>query len=60
MARAQGCIGIGPVDDPRGLLPALNGAVAAVRAGKVCVVDVHVATGYDPSAASGILQRAPG
>jgi thiamine pyrophosphate-dependent acetolactate synthase large subunit-like protein len=60
MARAQGCIGIGPVDDPRGLLPALNGAVAAVRAGKVCVVDVHVATGYDPGAATGILQRAPG
>jgi hypothetical protein len=48
------------VDDPRGLLPALNEAVAAVRAGKVCVVDVHVATGYDPGAATGILQRAPG
>jgi thiamine pyrophosphate-dependent acetolactate synthase large subunit-like protein len=60
MARAQGCIGIGPVDDPRRLLPALNEAVAAVRAGKVCVVDVHVAAGYDPGAASGILQRAPG
>ena len=60
MARAQGCIGIGPVDDPSRLLPALNEAVAAVRAGKVCVVDVHVAAGYDPGAASGILQRAPG
>ena len=60
MARAQGCIGIGPVEDPRRLLPALNEAVAAVRAGKVCVVDVHVAAGYDPGATSGILQRAPG
>ncbi len=60
MARAQGCVGIGPVDDPRRLLPALNEAVAAVRAGKVCVVDVHVAAGYDPGAATGILQRAPG
>jgi thiamine pyrophosphate-dependent acetolactate synthase large subunit-like protein len=60
MARAQGCIGIGPVDDPRRLLPALNEAVAAVRAGKVCVVDVRVAAGYDPGAATGILQRAPG
>jgi thiamine pyrophosphate-dependent acetolactate synthase large subunit-like protein len=60
MARAQGCIGIGPVHDPRRLLPALNEAVAAVRAGKVCVVDVHVAAGYDPGATSGILQRAPG
>ncbi len=57
MARAQGCIGIGPVDDPRRLLPALNEAVAAVRAGKVCVVDVHVAVGYDPGAASGIMTQ---
>jgi thiamine pyrophosphate-dependent acetolactate synthase large subunit-like protein len=57
MARAQGCVGIGPVDDPRRLLPALNEAVAAVRAGKVCVVDVHVAAGYDPGAASGIMQH---
>jgi thiamine pyrophosphate-dependent acetolactate synthase large subunit-like protein len=56
MARAQGCIGIGPVDDPRRLLPALNEAVAAVRAGKACVVDVHVAAGYDAGAASGIMQ----
>ena len=58
MARAQGCVGIGPVGDPRRLLPALNEAVAAVRAGKVCVVDVHVAVGYDPGAASGIMQQA--
>ena len=56
MARAQGCAGIGPVEDPRRLLPALHDAVAAVRAGKVCVVDVHVAAGYDPGAASGIVQ----
>jgi thiamine pyrophosphate-dependent acetolactate synthase large subunit-like protein len=60
MARAQGCIGIGPVDDPRRLRSALAEAVAAVRAGKVSVVDVHVAAGYDPGAASGILQRQPG
>jgi thiamine pyrophosphate-dependent acetolactate synthase large subunit-like protein len=58
MARAQGCIGIGPIDDPRRLLTALNEAVAAVRAGKVCVVDVRVAAGYDPGAASGIMQPA--
>src|SRR5260370_25844787 len=58
MARAQGCIGIGPVDDPRRLLPAFNHAAATVRAGKVFVVDVHVAAGYDPGAASGIMQRA--
>ncbi len=57
MARAQGCVGIGPVDDPRRLVAALNEAVAAVRAGKVCVVDVHVAAGYDPGAASGIMHH---
>jgi thiamine pyrophosphate-dependent acetolactate synthase large subunit-like protein len=56
MARAQGCVGIGPVDDPRQLVSALKEAVAAVRAGKVCVVDAHVAAGYDPGAATGILQ----
>ena len=60
MACAQGCIGIGPVDDPRRLLPALTEAVATVRAGKVCVVDVHVAGGYDPGAASGIMQSSGG
>jgi thiamine pyrophosphate-dependent acetolactate synthase large subunit-like protein len=59
MARAQGCVGIGPVEDPRRLVPVLNEAVAAVRSGKVCVVDVHVAVGYDPGAATGILQGAP-
>jgi thiamine pyrophosphate-dependent acetolactate synthase large subunit-like protein len=59
MARAQGCVGIGPVDDPRRLVSALSGDVAAVRAGKVCVVDIRVAVGYDPGAAAGIMQRAP-
>jgi thiamine pyrophosphate-dependent acetolactate synthase large subunit-like protein len=58
MARAQGCVGIGPVEDPRRLLSALGEAVAAVRAGQVCVVDVHVAAGYDPGAATGIMQSA--
>jgi len=60
MARAQGCAGIGPIDDPRRLVAALTEAVAAVRAGKVCVVDVRVAAGYDPGAASGIMQRSSG
>jgi thiamine pyrophosphate-dependent acetolactate synthase large subunit-like protein len=60
MARAQGCVGIGPLKDPRRLVSALGEAVAAVRAGKVCVVDVHVAVGYDPGATTGILQRTPG
>src|SRR5215813_8517540 len=59
MARAQGCTGIGPVEDPKHLAAAMAEAVAAVRAGKVCVVDVRVATGYAADATAAILQRSP-
>ena len=59
LARGQGCLGIGPVEDPKKLVAALTEAVAAVRAGKVCVVDVRVAVGYDPGGAAGIMQPAP-
>jgi hypothetical protein len=40
----------------RKLVPALREAVAAVRAGKVCVVDVRVAPGYSPGATAAIMQ----
>ena len=60
MARGQGCTGIGPVEDPRKLVPALREAVAAVRAGRVCVVDVRVAPGYSAGATAAIMQRATG
>ena len=60
MARGQGCTGIGPVEDPRKLVPAMREAVAAVRAGKVCVVDVRVAPGYSAGATAAIMQRTPG
>ena len=60
MARGQGCTGIGPVEDPRRLVPALREAVAAVRAGKVCVVDVRVAPGYSEGATAAILRHTPG
>ncbi len=59
MARGQGCTGIGPVEDPRQLVAAIHEAVAAVRAGKVCVVDVRVAIGYAADATAAILQRTP-
>jgi thiamine pyrophosphate-dependent acetolactate synthase large subunit-like protein len=59
LARGQGCLGIGPVDDPKQLVAAVKDAVAAVRAGKVCVVDVRVAVGYDPAGAAGIMRRTP-
>jgi thiamine pyrophosphate-dependent acetolactate synthase large subunit-like protein len=60
MARGQGAVGIGPVEDPRKLVAAMREAVAAVRAGKVCVVDVRVAPGYSAGATAAILQRGPG
>jgi thiamine pyrophosphate-dependent acetolactate synthase large subunit-like protein len=60
MARGQGCTGIGPVENPSKLLPAMREAVAAVRAGKVCVVDVRVAPGYSAGATAAIMQRASG
>jgi thiamine pyrophosphate-dependent acetolactate synthase large subunit-like protein len=47
MARAQGAEGIGPVKDLNDLLPSIRKAVQAVKAGKVCVVDVRVVPGYD-------------
>jgi thiamine pyrophosphate-dependent acetolactate synthase large subunit-like protein len=59
MARGQGATGIGPVEDPRKLVSALREAVAAVRAGKVCVVDVRVAPGYSPGATAAIMQHTP-
>jgi thiamine pyrophosphate-dependent acetolactate synthase large subunit-like protein len=57
LARGQGCVGIGPVEDPKRLVAAIGEGVAAVRKGQVCVVDVRVAVGYDPSGAAGILRR---
>jgi thiamine pyrophosphate-dependent acetolactate synthase large subunit-like protein len=60
MARGQGCTGIGPVEDPKKLVAAIRDGVAAVRAGRVCVVDVRVATGYAADATAAILQRGAG
>lgn len=57
LARGQGCLGIGPVEDPKQLVGAVREAVAAVRAGRVAVVDVRVAVGYDPAGTAGIMRR---
>jgi thiamine pyrophosphate-dependent acetolactate synthase large subunit-like protein len=58
LARAQGCVGIGPVEAPRRLVAALKEGAAAVRAGQPCVVDVRVRAGYDPNTATAVT-RAP-
>src|SRR5688572_9766484 len=47
MARAQGAMGIGPVKEISELKSALERAIAHVKNGEVCVVDVRVVPGYD-------------
>ncbi|MDB5900310.1 MAG: hypothetical protein JWP41_3912 [Ramlibacter sp.] len=47
MARSMGCTGIGPVQELKDLLPAIEQGLQAVRRGEVALVDVRVPTGYD-------------
>jgi thiamine pyrophosphate-dependent acetolactate synthase large subunit-like protein len=47
MARSQGAAGIGPVKEARQLAAAIEQGLDTVRQGKVCLVDVHVAPGYE-------------
>ncbi len=47
IARAQGALGIGPVETPAALRPAVEQGLAHVRAGGLCVIDVRVQPGYD-------------
>jgi thiamine pyrophosphate-dependent acetolactate synthase large subunit-like protein len=52
MARAQGAVGIGPVKEISQLKSSLKEAIAHVKGGSVCVVDVRVMPGYDTPVAS--------
>ncbi len=54
IARAQGAVGIGPVQTLSELDGKLKEAIAAVDAGKVAVVDVRVAGGYDAGASANV------
>ncbi len=54
IARAQGAVGIGPVEKLSDLDAKLKEAIAAVDAGKVAVVDVRVAGGYDAGASANV------
>ena len=47
MARSQGAVGIGPIEKPEDLLPAIQQGIAAAREGKACVIDMRVLPGYD-------------
>jgi thiamine pyrophosphate-dependent acetolactate synthase large subunit-like protein len=50
MARSQGALGIGPIEKPDDVLPAIQQGIAAVREGKACVIDMRVLPGYDTRA----------
>jgi thiamine pyrophosphate-dependent acetolactate synthase large subunit-like protein len=51
MARAQGAVALGPVQEARDLHSVFRQAVASTRAGAVVVVEVHVAAEYDDAIA---------
>jgi thiamine pyrophosphate-dependent acetolactate synthase large subunit-like protein len=54
LARAQGAVGVGPGKKHADLEAALKEAIAAVDDGKVAVVDVRVAGGYDAGASANV------
>ena len=58
-ARAQGCVGFGPVSDAAALHTTFRDAIAAVEAGNVAVVDVRVLAGHTPAMASAVTRAAP-
>jgi len=49
LARAQGAVGFGPIEDASKLGATFADAIAAVEAGGVAVVDVRVEPGYTPA-----------
>jgi hypothetical protein len=60
MARAQGAMSIGPITDISALHIAITEGLDAVRNGKVCVLDVRVATGYDANISGQASRSASG
>ena len=57
LAEGQGAIGIGPIDDADAYAAALATAVDNVKAGAVCVLDVHVAPEYARAVSSALLRN---
>jgi thiamine pyrophosphate-dependent acetolactate synthase large subunit-like protein len=55
MARAQGAVGIGPIEKPGDLAAAIAQGVAHARAGKVCVIDVIVRPEYSSGVTDGLM-----
>ncbi len=59
LAEGQGATGMGPLRSAAELRAAVEAAVSAVRAGAVCVLDVHVAAEYAREASAGVLRELP-
>ncbi len=57
LARAQGALGLGPIERPDALAGALAEALKAVQAGGVAVVDVRVQPGYDQGTTQVMLRQ---
>ena len=58
MARAQGAVAFGPITDLAALDDAVAAGLAAVQAGKVCVLDVRVLPGYDANLSGQVVRTA--
>jgi thiamine pyrophosphate-dependent acetolactate synthase large subunit-like protein len=59
LARGQGAVGIGPIRDQKALDEAIAEGVRQTRAGKVCVIDVHVAPEYSRAVSNSLLRHIP-
>jgi thiamine pyrophosphate-dependent acetolactate synthase large subunit-like protein len=60
LAEGQGARAFGPVASVDGYATALESAVAHVKAGGVCVIDVQVAPEYARAVSSALLRQIPG
>jgi acetolactate synthase I/II/III large subunit len=58
LARAQGAVGLGPIDRGEDLVAVLREAIAAVDAGGVAVVDVRIEPGYAAAMVAAIVRSA--
>ena len=59
LAEGQGAIGVGPITGVDAYARALAAAVAKVKAGATCVLDVHVAPEYARAVSSALLRNIP-
>ena len=57
LAEAQGVTGIGPVKEPGLLAEAMRRALACVRDGKPCLVDVHIDPGHGRQLRESMAER---